>query len=1548
MALHLFVLCFGVLTFSVLPGSSEDSVVSTRFVVTFHTASDNGNVTLAELEGVRVLKQYGRRLVLDVGSTYNLEDMQRTLLIAKLRAVQSVEIDYLVNTGQMDLLVEDPLAEASSSNSDVDEAMVSSVSQTPLWNIKDDEPYSIHVESVWKVTNSTPNVVVAVVDTGMAELAKSAFLNLLDGYDFISDDGISMDGDGRDQDSTDPGDWGDMCPTPSWHGTKVASILAARHDNRFGMRGIAQNCAVLPVRVLGLCRMGYATDVTDAIVWAAGGVINGVPKNPNPAKIISLSLAGEGQCPNYLQSAVTQAINQGALIIAAAGNNRKNVSRYFPANCEGVIAVAASTREGKLAAYSNWGSLITFFAPGGDSINAIMTMGVDELKTGLEVAYGMGTSFAAPHVAGVAALYMGYNNIIHKESLLTRLNTYILSHSIIIDCTQYSCDNGILPGQPEQKQYQTLNQSFVETFSKWNETKHVFGVNYNVPPGNRAGNVLGTNGNAYAWSNGVAASVGQYFHQCGAGQYICVFFVYIDNAVRGFAYECCNMYNEVTYRSPCIGWCQDAWIGMTYHGWFKSITMVWDGYRVAPYYNTVQGELWGRHPGSAAVNAATCPENMYVNGIYGNYGTTMDVNYVFCRPMFVPCPVGHYSLYGPDTSDGGGAIPCDVGFFSANVGAIYCSYCTEGTYLAVEGGSSCIACPSGSYAYIIYASVCTSCSPGSYNNVASASSAEACIPCPVNTYSALARSTYCTNCPASYFSNPGSSVCKISSKCSAGQRPNSVYDAPSSSYTAYCPAGQYVCGYNFQACTASFFYCCSLGGSQTGYWTIFTSGFSGSINNGAMYTSTSSGYPPLPWSTVNTANTFSGITGTNSNPYGISITTDVVYSLGSQQNTANYVVTCSAGKVVTGFNGYFGTCIGAISAVCNTPCVACSVCPIGSYTSTACTTSSDVVCGLCSAGKYSVTAGVTGCILCPSGSYSPNNGVSVCVLCATGTFSTALGSLSSATCGKCFSGTYNSGTGRSACTSCLPGQYSSLQGLSECYSCAAGRYSTALNAIDTSICTACPAGTYSSKNGASASSVCQLCQSGKFSTLLGATSLTACLDCSSTQCILPGQYSTCGNGTSGECSLCQNIQSTGTTYYAVSGISSFCLSKNSIKGSFRNCTNPRAPMQIFYMIFKTTLLDFGSLCVFQGSRNSQPYYMCLSSDFSPYYVWWQGTLWMGSTVLDDMSIAEAGPGVDGKTYVSGEYQPIMSLYSNLLDNSVAWEIPCSPGSYASTEGSTACTLASAGYYVSSSGSSSQTPCAANLYSYAGASACTVSCPVGTYMAASGSQCLVVSPGSYSITGISTPCPKGTYSNFQGATACTNCIAGQYNSGTGMDSPTSCVLCAQGTYASSAASPNCTACSAGKYSTATGSTLQCGLCTTACPAGRQLQGACTPTSDAYCTQCTPVTNCFYIAGTPCGNATNPNCLCLPGFELLTGQCQPCKAGFFKGANSSLPCTLWNTSQVCGQGYYLANGTRFTNAACLLSCPTPPGNATAKNSVTGCGWGCKAGYNNTVFK
>jgi hypothetical protein len=96
---------------------------------------------------------------------------------------------------------------------------------------------------------------------------------------------------------------------------------------------------------------------------------------------------------------------------------------------------------------------------------------------------------------------------------------------------------------------------------------------------------------------------------------------------------------------------------------------------------------------------------------------------------------------------------------------------------------------------------------------------------------------------------------------------------------------------------------------------------------------------------------------------------------------------------------------------------------------------------------------------------------------------------------------------------------------------------------------------------------------------------------------------------------------------------------------------------------------------------------------------------------------------------------------------------------------------------------------------------------------------------------------------------------------------------------------------------------------------------------------------------CGNSTSPNCLCPPGYELTSGVCQQCRNGFFQRANSSLPCSQWNTSLVCTAGYHISNGSRFTDTSCI-PCPSTPGNTTLKGP--GCRWACKAGFNATVIK
>jgi serine protease len=266
---------------------------------------------------------------------------------------------------------------------------------------------SINVRPAWDKATGT-GVVVAVIDTGITNHA-DLNANILPGYDFISDAAMARDGGGRDSNPNDEGDWygdnecqaGYPGSNSSWHGTHVAGTVAAVTNNSTGVAGTAFNAKVVPVRVLGKCG-GYTSDIADAIVWASGGTVSGVPANANPAEVINLSLGGGGSCSTTYQNAINGAVGRGTTVVVAAGNSNTNVSSSVPANCPNVIAVAATTSAGARASFSNYGTGIDISAPG-QSILSTLNSGTTTPGSASYASYN-GTSMAAPHVAGVVAL----------------------------------------------------------------------------------------------------------------------------------------------------------------------------------------------------------------------------------------------------------------------------------------------------------------------------------------------------------------------------------------------------------------------------------------------------------------------------------------------------------------------------------------------------------------------------------------------------------------------------------------------------------------------------------------------------------------------------------------------------------------------------------------------------------------------------------------------------------------------------------------------------------------------------------------------------------------------------------------------------------------------------------------------------------------------------------------------------------------------------------------------------------------------------------------
>jgi len=220
----------------------------------------------------------------------------------------------------------------------------------------------IHAPGAWSRTTGSSQVTIAVIDTGLVSHGDLDD-RVVRGYDFISDAVNAADGDGRDPDPTDTGDTTEQ--SSALHGLHVAGILGAVTNNGLGVAALDWVASVEPVRVLGVQHgTGVDSDIADAIRWAAGLHVDGVPDNLKPAQVINMSFGGQGMSQT-MQAAINDAVAAGATVVCAAGNNGVDAGGDSPAGLQNVITVGAVDPMGKIASYSNFGRAVALMAPGG-------------------------------------------------------------------------------------------------------------------------------------------------------------------------------------------------------------------------------------------------------------------------------------------------------------------------------------------------------------------------------------------------------------------------------------------------------------------------------------------------------------------------------------------------------------------------------------------------------------------------------------------------------------------------------------------------------------------------------------------------------------------------------------------------------------------------------------------------------------------------------------------------------------------------------------------------------------------------------------------------------------------------------------------------------------------------------------------------------------------------------------------------------------------------------------------------------------------------------
>ncbi|MEN9711811.1 MAG: hypothetical protein RLY90_72 [Pseudomonadota bacterium] len=281
------------------------------------------------------------------------------------------------------------------------------------------------------------DVVVAVIDSGVFPSHPSLNGRVLAGYDMVSG---SLNDRGARSTNFSPDNIAGRCSSrpnaaaARTHGTEIASLIAG--NGQEGVLGVNPMAKILPIRIFTGCGMSR-TDLMDALAWAAGLPVEGVPPNPTPARVINLSFSGgRAVCDPDLQALLERIAKRNIFVVAAVGNSfQKQLSE--PANCAGVISVGALDAENNIEEYSALDPRTVIYAPGGGHrILGLDAWRVNKLKvasyqTDLKgndlpiAAYrGVGTSYAAPLVSGFLALWLSYKPDLTPTDFFANVNKF--------------------------------------------------------------------------------------------------------------------------------------------------------------------------------------------------------------------------------------------------------------------------------------------------------------------------------------------------------------------------------------------------------------------------------------------------------------------------------------------------------------------------------------------------------------------------------------------------------------------------------------------------------------------------------------------------------------------------------------------------------------------------------------------------------------------------------------------------------------------------------------------------------------------------------------------------------------------------------------------------------------------------------------------------------------------------------------------------------------------------------------------------------------------